>query len=130
MWYEIAFTYIKKYWSIVLLITAIIFGIFFIRGKQLAFVADMRKIQEAHDLEIKRINDAIEEERRQHTQNIKKLQDTIDSIQTQYEAAKQDLDEKKRKQIIALIKKYQSDPISLAEKLSELTGFTIILPEV
>lgn len=130
MWYEIAFTYIKKYWSIVLLIAAVIFGIFFIRGKQLTFVADMRKIQEAHDLEIKRINDAIEEERRQHTQNIKKLQDTIDSIQTQYEAAKQDLDEKKRKQIIALIKKYQSDPISLAEKLSELTGFTIILPEV
>ena len=120
--------YVKKYWSLVALIAGVIIGVIFFRKEQIDFADNLKKINDAHDAEIKAIQEARAEEERQHQANLKKLQDTLDAVQAHYDDAKKDLDDKKKKEIADLVKQYGDNPDVLAQKLSEATGFTIILP--
>jgi septal ring factor EnvC (AmiA/AmiB activator) len=120
--------YIKKYWAYVALILGIIAAIVFFRKEQLDFADELKKIQEAHDEELRKIEEAREQERREHEANLKRLQETLAEVQKHYDDAKKDLDDKKKKEIADLVKQYGNDPDELAKKLSEATGFTIVLP--
>lgn len=120
--------YVKKYWSYAALVLAIIFGYLLFHKEQLDFADELKKIQDAHDAEIKKIQDARAAEEKQHEENEKKLQLALDAVQRQYDSAKKDLDDKKKKEIEDLVKQYGDDPTALAQKLSEATGFTIVLP--
>ena len=121
-------TYIKKYWSYAALVLAVVFGYFLFHKEQVDFSAELKKIQDAHDAEIKQIQDARAQEQKEHEANVKKLQDTLDAVQKQYDAAQKDLDDKKKQEIIDLIKQYGDDPSALAQKLSDATGLTVVLP--
>lgn len=120
--------YVKKYWSYVALVLAVIFGYLLFRREQVDFADQLKKIQDAHDEELKKIQDARAQEEKQHEENEKKLQSALDAVQKQYDDAKKDLDAKKKKEIEDLVKQYGNDPTALAQKLSEATGFTIVLP--
>ena len=121
--------YIKKYWSHVLLVAVICMSAFLLRNQQSQFLNDMQRVQDAHVVEIKKIEDARVEERKQLEANVKKLEQTLSIVQQQYDSAKKDLDTKKKKEVEELIELYKDDPTTLAKKLSESTGFQIILPE-
>lgn len=123
-----AWAYVKKYWSLVALVGGVVFAVVFLRKQGVDFADNLRKIQEAHDEELRKIQEARAEEKRQHEENARKLQAALDAVQKQYDDAKKDLDAKKKAQIEDLVKKYKDDPDELAKKLSEATGFTIILP--
>jgi len=120
--------YIKKYWGIAVLVIGTVAGFFLFRKEQSGFADNLKKIQEAHDEEIKKIQEARAEEQRQHEANVKKLQDTLVAVQKHYDDAKEALDDKKKKEIADLVKQYGDKPDVLAQKLSEATGFVIILP--
>ena len=123
-----AWTFIKKYWQIGLLILGSIVGFLLLRGQGIDFAKRLKDINDAHDEEIKQINEAREQERRQHVENERKLKETLTTIQAQYDAAKKDLDTKKKKEIEEIVKQYGSDSVELAKQLSAATGFSIILP--
>lgn len=89
----------------------------------------IRKIQDAHDAEIKKINAAREEERAAHEANLRQLQRVLADVQRQYDDARLELDKKKKAEITDLVKRYGDDPQGLAEKLSAVTGFKVVLPE-
>lgn len=112
-----------------LLLASIIAGYFFFRREQDSFSERLKQIQDAHDEETKKIQSAREEERRQHEENLKRLRDTLASVQLQYEEEKKVFDEKKKKQVEYLVKKYGKAPDELAKRLGEVTGFKVILPE-
>jgi Skp family chaperone for outer membrane proteins len=120
--------YVKKYWSLALLVVGGIAAFFVFRQREISFADEYKKIKDAHDEELKRIQDARAEEQRQHEANVKKLQDTLAAVQKHYDEARKDLDAKKKAQIEDLVKKYKDDPDELAKKLSEATGFVIVLP--
>lgn len=120
--------YVKKYWSLALLVVGGIAAFFVFRQREISFADEYKKIKDAHDEELKRIQDARAEEKRQHEENQRKLEATLAAVQQQYAEAKKDLDAKKKAQIEELVKKYKDDPDELAKRLSEATGFTIILP--
>lgn len=120
--------YVKKYWSYILLILGIIIALIFFRQEQLDFAEQFKKIQEAHEEELRKIEEARLQERKEHEANLKKLQDALAAVQAQYDAAKKDLDAKKKKEIEHLVKEYGDNPDELAKKLSEVTGFVIVLP--
>lgn len=122
----------KTNWKIILVIVAAaivgwkIYG-FFTRENEL--LGKLNAMQKIHDEEIASINKAHEEERIRHEQNVKKLEDELKHSQEDYENAKKDLDVKKKELIAKTMKKYGEDPTSLADKVHELTGFQVVLPE-
>lgn len=124
-----AWTYVKKYWSLLTVIIAAIVAIVFFRKQGTDLADNIKKIQGIHDEELRKIQEARTLERRQHEENQQKLKLTLDAVQKNYADAKKDLDDKKQAQIEELVKKYKNDPDELAKKLSEVTGFVIIMPD-
>jgi len=119
--------YVKKYWAYVALVFAVIFGYFFFHKEQVDFADQMKKIKDAHDVEMKTIQDARDQEAKEHLENERKLQATLAAVQQQYDDAKKDLDDKKKKEVESLVKQYSDQPDVLAQKLSDATGFKIIM---
>lgn len=123
-----AWAFAKKYWQIFALALGAIIAAIVFREQSSSFVERLKDIQDAHDEEIKKIEAARAEERRQHEENEKKLRAALDAVQQQYDSAMKDLDDKKKKEIADLVKQYGDNPTELAKKLSAATGFSIILP--
>jgi len=121
--------YIKKYWHLGLVAVASVVGYLLLRKEREGFSEQLKKLQEAHDDEIKAVLNAHEEERRQHEENLKKLKETMERVQRQYDDAKKVLDEKKKKKIVQLVQQYGDDPNELAKQLSSVTGFNVVLPQ-
>lgn len=124
----IIWSFIKKYWELFLLLTGAFVTLFLLRQQKVSFMDDMKRIQDAHDEEVKRINAARDEERRQRIENERKLNNALQVVQAQYDAAKRELDDKKKKEVEQLVKEFGDRPEELARKLSEATGFVVILP--
>lgn len=124
-----AWVFFRQYWKYILLFSASAVGFLFLRGKQSNFLDQLEDIRKAHELELKKIIAAQEEERRKNKEALEKLQKRLIDVQRQYEEAKIELDKRKKKEIEDLMTKYADDPVALANKLSEATGFTVILPE-
>lgn len=89
----------------------------------------LKKINDAHAVELKQINDAMTQEQKQHDADEAKLQATLATVQKQYDAAQKQLDDQKKAEVAALVKQYSNDPVGLAQKLSEATGFAVELPQ-
>lgn len=123
-----AWLVVKKWWGLIVLVAATILGYFFFRRQEDSFADKFKKLQDSHDQEIKAIDDARIEEEKAHEANLKKMQDTLDAVQKQYDQQEKDLDAKKKAEIADLVKQYHDDPDTLAQKLSEATGFQVILP--
>ena len=121
--------YIKKYWQVISMICGGVAAFLLLRKEDKSFQDELKKLQNSHDEELKKIQLAHDEERRQHEENVKKLQETLANVQSQYDAAKKELDDEKKKEIEELVKNYGEDPEALSQKLSEVTGFQIVLPE-
>jgi seryl-tRNA synthetase len=126
---QIIWTFIKKYWELFLLLAGAFVAIVLFRQQRSTFVEDVKKLQDAHDEEIKKINAARDEERRIAVENQKKLTKALELVQAQYDDAKKELDEKKKKEIEQLVKEYGNKPDELAKRLSEATGFVIVMPQ-
>ena len=127
-WLSTVLSYVKKYWGIAALVVGAIVAFFLFKKQDTSFSDRLKQIQDAHDVELKQIQDARDEEEREHQANEKRLKDTLDAVQQQYDAAQKDLDDKKRQEVEDLVRQYGDDPDALAKKLSEATGFTVVLP--
>ena len=121
--------FLKKYWFYLLTGIVIIALYFNFRMANNAILKEVKSINDSHQVEIDSIRSALEEEKKQHDANIAKLQQSLDEVQKQYVAASAALSDKKKQEIIDIMTKYGKDPTALAKKLSEATGFQIVLPQ-
>lgn len=120
--------FIKTYWQIIFgFVLAVILYVFFQKREQ-TWTDRYKEIQDQHDREIKKINEARLQERKDREEAHKQLQITLDEVQKQYDAAKKELDDAKKAEIARLVTKYSDDPEGLARELAAVTGFTIQLP--
>lgn len=128
---RLIWTYVKKYWFIAAIIVAFVVGGFLglTRGKKLNISQALRSVTLAHEEEIRQIQVAREIERSEHLANEQRLKDTLDAVQKQYDSAKKELDEKKKREVADLVKRYGNDPDTLAKKLADATGFKVVLPD-
>lgn len=124
---KVAFSYVKKYWWIA---AAIVGFVLFKRWMDQSgdIAKTLEDIQKAHDEELKSIKDADAARSKATQDNIQKMQDRLDAVEKQYEAAQQQLDDSKREQIKQILATDSNDPDALSQKLSDATGFKIILP--
>ena len=121
--------YLQKYWQIIFAVVVTVIGYFVYRKGQVDFATQLQEIQLQHDDELQRIELARQEERKAHEANIKQLEMTMAFVQKRYDTAKHILDDQKKTEIKKIITLYSNDPVALSQKLSEVTGFKIILPE-
>ena len=119
---------LRDYWQLLMAAIGTFFGFLLLRRKDREHEDSIKKMLDSHKIEIEKINFVIEEERRQRAENEKQLKIALEAVQLEYETAKKQLDEKKKKEIEEIVNQYGKDPIELAKKLSEATGFSIILP--
>jgi len=121
--------FFKKFWGLFVAGFGVIACFLFVKKKEADTTDLIQSIEDSHKKEIEEINKAREAERQQYEENEKKYKATMVAIQEQYEKAKKDFDEKKKAEAATIVRKYANKPDQLAQKLAEVTGFKIVLPE-
>jgi len=89
----------------------------------------IQRMQTSHQEELDEIEEARKEERKKYEENERTYKERMATIQKEYDDAKKIFDEKKKSDVIDIVKKYNGKPDQLAERFSKVTGFKIILPE-
>lgn len=124
-----AWTYLKKYWFIVAAIVGFfVFEIWSSNKNTTDLAKTITDLNKKHQDELDAIQKAHDQEDAQHQADEAKMQAQLASIQAQYDAAQKQLDETKKAELSQIIKDTQGDPAALAQKLSEATGFQVVLP--
>lgn len=123
-----ALAWIKKYWQYLVMALSAVLSVVIFRKRDDSYADDLKKINDAHQKELHDIELAREEEHRKNVENEKRLSEALAHVQRQYDDAKKNLDDKKRKEIEDIVRKYANDPDELAKQLSAATGFSVVLP--
>jgi len=121
--------YLRKYWGYFVAGLSVVFGLIIFRKKTDRYENIVQKLQDSHYKQLDEIEKARKEELAQREENERKYQERIVAIEKEYEKAKIEFDEKKRKQVDVIVKIYSAEPDKLAQRLAEVTGFKIIMPE-
>jgi hypothetical protein len=121
--------FVKQYWRYIAVFVATVTTFLLFRREKIVLLEELQAVRRSYEDELKKINEARATERKKNEEALAVLQQRLLVIQNQYEDAKIELGKKKKKEIEDLMKKYSSDPKALSEKLSEATGFKVILPE-
>lgn len=117
----------KKYWQYITLFFVGIFAVIFFRKKNP--MPDQNPTRESRDNHLNKIDNIRHEERDKQDQADEKLKVGLDVVEKQYEQQKKELTDKKKEEIKSVLEKYKDDPVGLAKRLSDVTGFKIIMPE-
>ncbi len=120
--------FFKKYWQYVAIFGAGVASVLFLKKKS-PTQDDTKSIRDSHDKQIDQINNVRQTERDKQDELSEKLQTDLSVVEKQYEQQKKNLDEKKKEEIKTILQQHQDDPIELAKKLSEVTGFKVIMPK-
>ena len=127
-WFSKIWAFIKKHWQLILLVIIVIAGAYAYRRREVDFIDDYRKIQDAHAQEIRKIQAAQDEERHRLEENQKHLQAALDAVKKQYDEAQKELDDRKKKEVDQIVHDYGNNPDELAKKLAEVGGFAVVIP--
>lgn len=126
LWEKIT-TFLKKHWQYVVLFFGGIIGLLTIWKKPES--GGTKTLRDQRDKQLDDIDKVRAGERSQQDAADKKLENDLASIEQQYEQNKKELDDKKKDQIKTILKEHGDDPVGLAKKLSDVTGFRVIMPE-
>lgn len=121
--------FLKKFWGYLVAGVGIVVGLFLFKRKTTTYELQIDDLRNSHKKQIEDINNARDAERKQYEENERRYQEALKAIQKKYDDAKKDLDDKKKSDIKEIVDKYGKRPDVLAQKLSEVTGFKIVLPE-
>jgi len=119
--------FVKQFWGVFFIGFGVAIILLFLKGNNSADY--IKKMQDSHAKELEEVNKAREEERKKYEENEKRYQERMAVIEAQYQTAKKEFEDKKKAQAAKIVKNYGDKPVELAEKLAEVTGFKVILPE-
>jgi len=120
-------TFLKKYWQYIAIFFAGAASVLWFKRRPPE--DDAPAIRDAHDKQLDAINGVRKDERTKTDEATEKLEKDLAIVQRQYEDHKKELNEKKKEEIKNILEKHQDDPVALAKRLSEVTGFKVIMPE-
>jgi len=119
--------FFKKYWGyIAMFVGGVIAALAF---KKKSEPDDTKTIRDSYDSQLDLSNQVRHEENRKEDEAKKKLDDGLTHVEKQYSEKKKNLDDNKKQEIKTILQQHQDDPVGLAEKLSKVTGFKVIMPE-
>lgn len=121
--------FFKKSWGWFLLIPAGILGlvVFFWKNSKKLFdmVVSMRQSGQQEVEDVKATRDKELEEYRKNQEKIDKM---LEQLRIRQEKERKEFDENKKRQVAAVVEACGNDPYKLADELSRVTGFKVILP--
>ncbi len=119
--------FFKKYWGYIAMFAGGVIAVLAFKKKSAP--DDMKTIRDSYDSQLDLSNQVRHEENQKEDEAKKKLDDGLAHVEKQYSEKKKNLDDKKKQEIKAILQHHQDDPTGLAEKLSKVTGFKVIMPE-
>jgi len=130
-WLQKIWLFVRKYWYVFTIIASCMLALVLLRDtnvvtKLFDLLDNNRK---RHDEEMSALKKAYEDELAKRDVAQKKLEQTLAQVEKQYEDSQKELDAEKRAEIKKIIQESHDDPNVLAQKLSESTGFKVVLPE-
>jgi len=124
----------KKNWQALIVLAAAVIIVWQVRSffisRENNLLKQMEDMKRIHDEEINSVKKAHEEERQRHDKNVKKLEEDLKTSQDKYDQTILELENKKKINVVKIVKKYGKDPAELAKKVQSITGFEIVMPEV
>ena len=121
-----ASVFCKKYWQILVGISIpIILSLIFRKRNDLSSV--LKRVNEDYEKEIDTINSTYEKEISKREESQKKYLETVDEIEKRYKEKNEELTTRQKKNIKKLIDENPDDPEGLTKRISELTGFEIVV---
>lgn len=123
-----AWLWFRQYWQIIAVVVAFVAGYLLFRRQNADLTKQLDEIRKQYMREINDLQSAHDAEIRKREENERRLEQRLSDIQRQYDEAKRKLDDEKKKQVVEILEKYGDDPDELARRLSETTGFTVIIP--
>jgi hypothetical protein len=121
--------FLKNNWAYLAIGLFVVLGFASYRKKVDAYENIVRSLQESHQKELDEIKKVREEERKGYEANERKYKERMAAIEKEYETAKIAFEEKKQSAVKQVISTTGGKPDKLAEKLAEVTGFKIVMPE-
>lgn len=130
-WLQKIWLFVRKYWYVFTIIASCMLALILLRDtnvvtKLFDLLDNNRK---RHDEEMSALKKAYEDELAKRDIAQKRLEQTLAQVEKQYEDSQKELDAEKRAEIKKIIQESHDDPNVLAQKLSESTGFKVVLPE-
>lgn len=124
--------FIKRFWgffAVGLGITAATFFFFHFSKKNDNTYDMIKRMQNSHDEELKKIYEIREEEKKKLDDIQKKYDKKIADLEAEYKLHILEFEEKKKESANKIVKNLGDKPKELADRFSQTTGFTVILPE-
>lgn len=119
--------FFKKYWGYIVMFVGGVIAVLAFKKK--SEPDDTKTIRDSYDSQLDLSNQVRHEENRKEDEAKKKLDDGLAHVEKQYSEKKKNLDDNKKQEIKTILQQHQDDPVGLAEKLSKVTGFKVIMPE-
>jgi hypothetical protein len=121
-------SFLKSNWKLCLsIVLALGMGGVFLHKKMVDQTAELTLLKKTKDEEISKIIHAQEIQEAKHVENEKRLNDALNDINSKYTTAIRQLNTKRKTQIAEIVKSDEHNPDELARKLSEVTGFKVMV---
>lgn len=117
--------FIKKNWLALLLVLALVAGFLWIQRQQVDYAKVIKDINDSHQVEIRKINEAREQEAKEHEAQLRQLQESIAKIESNYKLAQENLKKEQDARKGEIVRKYDNDAGGLANLLAGSFGFTV-----
>jgi vacuolar-type H+-ATPase subunit H len=124
-----AWAWIKGHWMLLLVGAGGVASFLLRRKLPGGFVDSIKAIRESEAVEQKAIDDAREVERQAIEKATKRKADAVAAVEQTYVVEQKELDDEKRKEVQKIIQDHGNDPNELAHRLSQATGYKVIMPE-
>ncbi|MBM3194169.1 MAG: hypothetical protein FJZ60_00210 [Chlamydiae bacterium] len=124
--------FIKKFWgffAVGLGVSTAAFFFFYFNKKNDDTYGMIKRMQNSHEEELKKIYEIREEEKKKIDDIQKKYDEKISNLEIEYKRHRLELEEKNKEAANKIVKSLGDKPKELADRFSQTTGFKVILPE-
>ena len=122
---KLAWIFVKKHWKVFAMAIWSI-GIFiFARKNNQAAIETMEARKKSYESQIQALQDARNVEIQKREELALKYRETLAKIEEKYTIKEEELSRKEKKKVKEIIKKAESSPDEISNKLEDLFGFTI-----
>lgn len=117
--------FLRKNWLTLLLIVAIVGGFLWMRSQQADWAQAIKDMNDSHQVEIRKINEARAQEAKEHAEQLRQLQESVTKIEADYAKALAELEKEREDRKKQIVKNYGDKPDDLAALLANQFGFVV-----
>lgn len=121
--------FFRKFWTVILTGIGAVAAFFYFKKKRDDDSTLTSTIQTSHNNFSDKVSSIQDQQTTALTEEANRHKTAVEEIKNKYEGLRENLDIETQKEADKILKENKNDPVALAKKLSEVTGFTIIMPK-